>query len=103
MDGFRNQNQDQVIQQMTRVVLAEMLERVVREFERTTGTTIGAVHIRAAESVSGDRRTEIEIRHAERDSLDALLSYKKILCEYESFMNEAFCSTSSEDIPDDEE
>jgi len=95
MDGFRNQ--DQVIKQMTRIILTEMLERVVREFEKTTGTTVGTIHIRAPEPVSGERRMEIEIRHADRDSLDALLDYKKILCEYESFMDEAFCSTSFEE------
>ncbi len=97
MNGFRNQDRDQVIKEMTRLILSEMLERVVREFEQTTRTRIGAIHIRA-EAPGRERRMEIEIRHADHDSLDALLNYKKILCEYESFMDEAFCSTSEENV-----
>lgn len=96
MDGSRNRDQDQVINQMTRVILTEMLERVLREFERTTGTRIGTIHMRAEDPVSGQRRTEIEIQNARGGSLDALMNYKKILCEYENVVDEALCNSASD-------
>ena len=94
MDGFRNRDQEQVIKQMTHVILTEILERVLREFQNTTGTRIGAIHIRPEEPETGHRRVEIELRHLEGDSLEALMKYKKILCEYENSMDEAFCNIS---------
>jgi hypothetical protein len=93
MNRFRNRDHEQVIKQMTHVILTEMLERVLREFQNTTGTQIGAIHIRSEEP-NGQRRVEIEIRHADGDSLDALIKYKQILCEHEPFTGDAFCTTA---------
>jgi hypothetical protein len=100
MNGFRDQDHEQVIKQMTHVILTEMLERVLREFQKTTGTRIGAIHVRPEEP-NGRRRVEIEIQHADGDSIEALMRYKKILCEHETFMDEAFCGLSSGEVGND--
>lgn len=89
----RYTEKDDVINQMTRVILTDILEHVVEEFEHTTGTRIGSIQLSAEEPLTDKRRTIIEILHADSESLMGLLKYKQILCEHEPFTGDDLCRT----------
>ena len=49
--NHENSNYDKnVIARMTHIVLTEILEQVLGEFEKSTGTRIGRVHMSEADS-----------------------------------------------------
>ena len=80
---------------MTQIILSDILEQVIKEFETTTGTEIGGVQVGPANSVTRRRPIQISIKKANEESLTGLMRYKKILCDHEMFAEEDVCNTSN--------
>lgn len=96
MNPKKSGTNDEVIARMTQVVLTEILEQVVNEFEKRTGTRIGRIRIAEPNRFSGRRPSEIEVRCTGRDCLNGLMQYKQILCEHSMFSHSRFCQTEGE-------
>lgn len=84
-------HRDDVIQQMVRTVLNDILASVIAEFEQATGSEIGPVRIGGKDSITGHRSANIEILRASPESLAGLMQYKKILCDHEPLRRSDFC------------
>jgi hypothetical protein len=87
--------QNKVISQMTQIILSDILEQVIKEFETTTGTQIGGIHVGPANSATQRRPIQISIKKVSEDSLTGLMRYKKILCDHEMFAEDDICTTSN--------
>jgi hypothetical protein len=90
-DHYDHRNEDELLTQMARVILSDILKQVIREFEQTTGTEIGAIHISPTAGPRHERKTEMVIRRTGKESLEGLMRFKKILCEHEFFRDNDFC------------
>jgi hypothetical protein len=76
---------------MARLILSDILNQVLSEFEHTTGTEIGAIRISPAQGHRQERKTEITIRRTGGESLDGLMRFRKILCEHRFFSESDLC------------
>lgn len=77
---------------MAQMVLSDILEHFVQEFETTTGTKIGSIHLGPASLITYRHAAQINIRRADSDSLVGLMRYKKILCDHEMFAEDKICN-----------
>lgn len=96
MNHENSEHDNDVIAHMTQMILTEILEQVVNEFEKSTGTRIGRIHLAEPNRLGGRRRSEIEIHCAGRDCLDGLMKYKKLLCEHDMFPDSGFCAINED-------
>lgn len=90
-EHFDHEHKDDVLTQMARIILSDILKQVIKEFEQATGTEIGAIHISPTSGPRHERKTEMVIHRTGKESLEGLMRFKKILCEHEFFRDNGFC------------
>ena len=90
-----------VIPRMTRVILSDILNSVLREFEHNVDARIGRIQIGSEMGPDQRRMIEIEIKQADGRCLDGLMQYRKILCEHAVFKETVYCHPNHDD--DEEE
>ena len=91
-----------VIPRMTRVILSDILNSVLREFEHNVDARIGRIQIGPGTGPDQRRMVEIEIKQADGRCLDGLMQYRKILCEHAVFKETAYCHPKQDDHDDEE-
>jgi len=85
-----------VIPRMTRVILSDILNSVLREFEHNVDARIGRIQISPEMGPDQRRIVEIEIKQADDRCLDGLMQYRKILCEHEVFKETGYCQPKND-------
>lgn len=78
-----------VVRAMTQVVLNDILNSVINEFEKKVGTNIGAIKISPRKRGQRKREINIEVKRATDKCLDGLVQYKKILCDHDPLIQSA--------------
>lgn len=78
---------------MTEVVLNDILNSVIDEFEKKVGTNIGAIKISPRKRGQRKREINIEVKRATNKCLDGLVQYKKFLCSQESYKSGPMCTS----------
>ena len=91
MTNRRTTNHDHIVHHMVEVVLNDILNSVIHEFETATGTRLGAVRIGRPDAITDRRTAEIDILKADSSALNGLMRYQKLLCEHEPLKNSDFC------------
>lgn len=77
---------------MTQVVLNDILNSVISEFEKKVGVNIGTIKVNPRKRGQQKREIKIEVKKASKKCIEGLAAYKKILCEVEPFSEDAICS-----------
>jgi len=90
-EGFKRN--DKVIRAMSHVVISDMLNVVLDEFEKNTDIQVGTVVIHPREEHHEKREVHVGIEQTRNHSVKGLSYYKKILCKYKPFEEDELCDT----------
>jgi len=90
-EGFKRN--DKVIRAMSHVVISDMLNVVLDEFEKNTDIQVGTVVIHPRQEPHEKREVHVGIEQTRNHSVKGLSYYKKILCKYRPFQEDEMCNT----------
>lgn len=82
---------NEVTHAMTQVVLNDILNSVIEEFESRTDSKVGRVTVHAKKEDDRKRVISAEITRTGEKCISGLVEYKKILCQQEPFVGLKAC------------
>ncbi len=86
---------NKVTRAMTQVVLNDILNSVIEEFEIRTDSKVGRITVNAKSEADKKRIVTAEITKTGEKCISGLVEYKKILCNHEPFQKLNTCEPLS--------
>jgi hypothetical protein len=82
---------------MTQVVLQDILNSVIEEFEKHTDSRIGTITIGPRQDERYQRIVTAEIIHTGDKCITGLAQYRQILCDHQLFREMPVCTPNDSD------
>ncbi len=94
MNKLKKRCDNEVTRAMTQVVLNDILNSVIEEFEERTDSTVGKITVYPKETRGSKRIITAEITQTGERCVSGLVEFRKLLCRHKPFQKLGVCETS---------